>query len=76
MCGPEYMSLDTYNLFLQECKIKACKQVFVTFYLEQNPMLLLGSVQVLRHQVRRGVGVWSKMMTMRTPVGGVGGFGT
>ena len=36
--GPEYMNLDMYILFLKECK--PCKQVVVTFYLAQNPMLL------------------------------------
>ena len=33
---------------------------------------VLGSAQVLRHQVRGGWGVWTKMMTMMTPLGGWG----
>ena len=29
VCGPEYMNFKMYILFLQECKNKPCKQVFL-----------------------------------------------
>ena len=44
VCGPEYMSLDTYIIFLKKCKNRPFKGVFVTFYLEHSSMLMFSRI--------------------------------